>query len=243
MINRNFDVISAHEAKERYGYDIKNLSLFKGVEDSELIGNIARGVDFAKFKKGQFVFRTGDHAEQLYLVVDGHVKIFYNTPEGKEQMLYVYNNGDFIGGLNLLSEDDYRYMGQCLSDSVFAIVKKEAFIEHALQSPIVLKHMLSKSYERIRWAEDLISRLTASNASIKAAWLILKLKDEFATLKDGEYVLNLPMNREDMGSFAGLTRETITRKLTEFKERGIIDFKGPRTLIIKDIDALRAFII
>lgn len=243
MNANNFDVLSAEEAKERFGYDIKDLSLFEGVDDPQLMAKIAKGVDYARFKKGQFIFRTGDQAGQLYLVVSGHVKIFFNTPEGKEQMLYVYNDGDFIGGLNVLSEDDYRYMGQCLSDCIVAIVTKEAFIEYAMQSPIVLKHMLSKSWERIKWAEDLISRLTASNASIKAAWLILKLKDEFGEANEEDYVLDLPMNREDMGSFAGLTRETITRKLTDFKERGFIDFRGPRTLIIKNIDALRELII
>ena len=47
-----------------------------------------------------------------------------------------------------------------------------------------------------------------------------------------------PLNREELGSYSGLTRESITRKLGEFKELGYIDLVGNKTIIIKDQSAL-----
>ncbi|MDO5043812.1 MAG: Crp/Fnr family transcriptional regulator [Coriobacteriia bacterium] len=234
------DVINAEQARIKHNISITDLTLFKDIDDQAFLDLVSSGVYFTTLKKGEFAFKTGDKADQFYLIVSGHVKIYYNTIDNREQMLYVYGDGDFIGGLNVLSEDDYRYMGEALSDCVVAIIGADMFVNVALKNPIVLTRMLEKSYERIRWAEDLIFRLSASHARLKAAGLLLSLKDDFTVSDDGDITLRLPMNREEMGSFAGLTRETITRKFTEFKEQGIIDFQGPRTLIIKDLDTLKS---
>ena len=56
--------------------------------------------------------------------------------------------------------------------------------------------------------------------------------------KDG-IVLNLSINREEMGSYAGISRETMTRKLGLFKELGYIDFIGNKKILIVDKDKLK----
>lgn len=225
---------------DNYGYALEDLPLFEGFTPGEL-APFETGLTFSLIKKGQFIFKTGDSADQLYVVCEGHIKIYYNTAEGKEQIMYVYSDGDFVGGLNILEDDDYRYMGEALSDSVVATIRKDVFLSHACTNPVVLRRMLSKCYERIRWAEELIGRLSASNAQMKAAGLLLALRDDFGTVTSDGVRLELPMNREEMGSYAGLTRETMTRKLSEFKESGYIEFDGTRVIIIKDVDALIQF--
>lgn len=226
---------------ENYGYELKDLELFHGLDESTL-HKLSTGVGFAKLRKGEYAFKTGDPADQLYIVCQGHIKIFYNTVEGKEQILYVYNEGDFVGGLNVMEDDDYRYMGEALDDCVLAIVKKDAFLAYGMSNPLVLKRMIQKCYERIRWAEELISRLSSSNALMKAAGLLISLKEEFGVVTHDGIKLDLPMNREEMGSYAGLTRETMTRKLSEFKDAGYIEYQGTKTILIKDAEALRKYI-
>jgi pyruvate formate lyase activating enzyme len=67
----------------------------------------------------------------------------------------------------------------------------------------------------------------------------LSYLDDFGTREGDEIILNLTINREEMGSYAGISRETMTRKLRTFKELGIIDFKGNRVIIIKDEERLK----
>lgn len=226
--------------KAMVDYPLSKLGLFEGLSNEELMP-FTDGYGVITLRKGDFAFKTGDPSDQLYIICKGHIKIYYNTLEGREQILYVYNKGDFVGGLNVMEDEDYRYMGEALSDCTLAIVKRKVFVEHGLTNPVILRRMLKKCYERIRWAEELATRMSSSNALIKAAGLLLNLKDEFGVMTVDGIRLDLPMNREEMGSFAGLTRETMTRKLGEFKDLGYIDYKGSKTIMIKDLEALKAY--
>ncbi|MDO5734639.1 MAG: Crp/Fnr family transcriptional regulator [Eubacteriales bacterium] len=197
------------------------------------------GMSFFHLKKGEFAFQTGDAADQLYILLSGSMKIFENTAEGREQILYIYHSGDFVGGLNVLKDHRYLYMGQALEDSLMATMNKEVFDCYALSNPLILRRILEKSYDRIRWAEDLISRISSSNAEMKVAALLLRLVDDFGQETEEGILLQLTINREEMGSYAGVARETMTRKLIEFKERGYIDLPSPRTILLKDKAAIR----
>lgn len=52
-------------------------------------------------------------------------------------------------------------------------------------------------------------------------------------------LLELNISRENMGSFAGLTRETMTRKLAELKDKGIIELIESKKILIKDVESLK----
>lgn len=89
----------------------------------------------------------------------------------------------------------------------------------------------------------MIQRLATSNASMKTAALLLKLAKRIGVETEEGIRLELSMNREELGNYSGLRRETITRKLGEFKELGFIELVGNKVIIIKDIEALEAYVI
>ena len=100
-----------------------------------------------------------------------------------------------------------------------------------------------KSFERIRWAEELIQRLATSNASMKTAGLLIKLVKRIGKKTDEGIRLELSMNREELGNYSGLRRETITRKLGEFRELGYIELVRNKVIVIKDLEALEGYVI
>ncbi|HHU54162.1 MAG TPA: Crp/Fnr family transcriptional regulator [Clostridiaceae bacterium] len=221
--------------------DPRTWSLFKGLTEEEYI-ELASSVRILDFTRNQTVFRPGDSADRMYIVISGRMKITQLMPDGRPQILYIYNPGDFVGGLNILSGDQYLYLGETLEDSKIGQIGKNIFSEFALTRVDSLIEILAKSFDRIRWAESLISRLSASNAEIKVAGLLISLIDSYGIKKNDKIHLKLSINREEMGSYAGLTRETMTRKLNEFRNKGYIGFKGHRTIVIKDLPALRRII-
>ena len=178
----------------------------------------------------------------MYIVCAGKIKIYKNLSDGREQILYIYSPGDFVGAFNLLKENEYKYNGEALEDTTIITLSKGKFNEIAIKNPEITLKILEKSYDRIRWAEDLIERLTASNADVKVAALLLRLIEDFGSQRDDGIELNLSINREEMGSYAGMSRETLTRKLRQFKEMGYIDFIGNKKIIIKDKDKLKSIL-
>lgn len=218
--------------------DLRKLSIFSELPD-ETLEKLAPGVEFVHLTRGEMAFKTGDSARHLYFVCRGKMKIYYSSIEGREQILYIYDAGDYVGGLNIIKDADYRYVGEALEDCILAVIHRSEFEKYALTHRSVLMKMLEKTYERIRWGEELIMRLSTNNALIKSSTLLLQLANEFGVQTSKGIRLDLTMSREELGSYAGLTRETITRKLSEFKEMGYIDFLGPRTVLIKNPEALR----
>lgn len=217
---------------------INNIPLLSSLNDEE-IERISEGVVFKTYKKGEYIFKTGDKADKLYIVCSGKMKIFKYLSDGREQILYIYSAGDFVGGFNLLKEDEYKYNAEALEDTTISTLTKKKFDEIAIKNPKITLKILEKAYERIRWAEDLVDRLSSSSADGKVASLLLKLIHDFGRETTDGILLNLSINREEMGSYAGISRETMTRKLNQFKDLGYIDFIGNRKILIKDTEILK----
>lgn len=192
-----------------------------------------------EFKKGEHVFRTGDKADRLYIVCSGKMKIYNLLSDGREQLLYIYSSGDFVGAFNLLKEDEYKYNAEALEDTVVSTLTKAKFNEIAIKCPTITLKILEKAYERIRSVESLVDRLYSSTADSKVAGLLINLIESFGSQEDKKLVLNLSINREEMGSFAGIARETMTRKLIFFHELGIITLEGNKKIIINDMEKLK----
>ena len=168
------------------------------------------------------------------------MKIFVNTMDGEEQIFYIYRDGDFVGG----STSWCRLLtvtSASLTDCKVVVIPKATFDKYVWDSPVVLRSVLVKSFERIRWAESLIQRLATSNASMKTAALLVKLVNRIGVETEEGIRLELSMNREELGNYSGLRRETITRKLGEFKELGYIELIGNKVIIVKDLEALESY--
>lgn len=222
------------------GIDLRKLPLLRHLSVAEF-EELAQDIRVRRVKKGETIFKSGDNADNLYIVCEGQFKIFTYTPDGREQIMYMYNPGDFVGGLNLLKSHSYLYTGQALEDGVICTMSKPFFDRVCLHNPRILRQILEKSYDRIRWAEELISRLSSTNAGIKVAELLLRFSDRYGVDTPEGRRIDFNLNREELGSYAGLTRETFTRKLGEFKDLGYLDFTGSRVILIKNEEALREY--
>lgn len=235
------EVASEQEKSEMF-QTLRGLPLLNDVDAAD-VDQVLSEVLLSNIKAGEYIFKTGDSPDFMYLIFEGQMKIFVNTIDGEEQIFYIYRDGDFVGGLNLLVQTPYRYIGQALTDCRVVVIPKHTFDKYFYNSPVVLRSVLVKSFERIRWAEDLIQRLSTSNASMKTAGLLLKLVKRIGVETEEGIRLELSMNREELGNYSGLRRETITRKLGEFRELGYIELVGNKVIIIKDLEALESYVL
>lgn len=216
---------------------IRNVPLLSSLDEDEM-DKIVENVNTRDYKKGDYIFRTGHKADRLYIVCSGKMKIYKYLSDGREQILYIYSAGDFVGAFNLLKKDEYKYNAVALEDTTIITLRKEDFDEIIIKNPTITLKILEKSYERIRWAEALVARLSSGTADAKVAGLLLNLIDDFGTETERGIELDLSINREEMGSYAGISRETMTRRLRLLKELDYIDFEGNKKIIIKDKEKL-----
>lgn len=222
-------------------YCAKKVTIFSEL-NNQLLGEIVDNIERKHYSKGDLVFNIGETSDRLYIVNSGRIKVFNYTREGKEQILYILNEGDFFGELSLLKKSSFEFNATALEDTSLCTVSKQHFDSIIKKNPDITLKILEALHDRLIKLEMLIQNLSTKDIEVRiAAMLIGFLKESGKEAVDG-VVLNLPLNREEMGSFIGTTRETISRKLGGMQDEGILEFEGNKKIIIKDISALKLLI-
>jgi CRP/FNR family transcriptional regulator, anaerobic regulatory protein len=216
---------------------ISSIPLLSNLSDEEA-QKISKGVSTVTFKKGDQVFKKGDKANKLFILCNGKIKLFKNTKEGKEQIIYIMSNGDFFGAFNLLKEDEMDLDAVAIEDSQVSLLEKREFDRIILSNPEITLKVFEKAYERIIKAEALVDRLSTNSPDSRVAGLLLNLIEDFGVRTEDGMLLKLSINREEMGSYAGIARETMSRKLNLFQEMGIIRLVGSKQILLEDVDGL-----
>jgi len=220
---------------------INNIPLLSSLTEDEA-HLISEGVSSVAYKKGEIVFSQGQKANKLYIVCSGKMKIYKNTLDGKEQILYILSSGDFIGAFNLLKEDEFYFNAVALEDLQISTLEKEEFDKVVLSNPQITLKIFEKAYERIIKVESLVARLSSGSPDAKIAGLLVDLVEQFGTETERGILLELSMSREEMGSYAGISRETMSRKLQLFQELGLIQLEGVKKILILDLNQLKSMV-
>jgi len=220
---------------------LKRIPLLSSLSEADS-DKISKGVTSSVFKKGDTVFSQGEKANRLYIIDKGKIKIFKFTPDGKEQILYILSEGDFIGAFNLLKEDEFDFSASAVEDTEISTLAKKEFDEVMISNPEITLKIFEKAYERIIKAERLVERLTSGSPDAKLAGLLINLTEDFGVQTEDGILLELTISREEMGSYAGMTRETTSRKLQYFQEIGLIKLMGAKKILIYDVENLKSLI-
>jgi len=218
-------------------YCAHKVSIFSVLTEEQL-AKLTEKIMHKNYKKGQVIFFEGDISDKLYVINRGKIKIFKYTREGKEQILYILSEGDFVGDLSLLKKDEFKFNAEALEDSNICVLTKDDFDEMLKENPEVAIEILQVVYDRIVKLENLIQSLSTKDIEARIAGLLLSFVKDFGVHKGELIELELPLSREDIANYIGVTRETISRKLSSMQDQGVIDLVGSKKIIIKDIEEL-----
>jgi CRP/FNR family transcriptional regulator, anaerobic regulatory protein len=219
-------------------YCAKKVSIFSILKEDQL-KEVVNKVITRSYKKGQIVFFEGDTADKLYIINKGKLKVFKYTREGKEQILYVLSEGEFVGDLSLLKRGKFEFNAEALEDTSICTLAKEDFDDIVVKNPQITLQILESVHDRLISLENLVQSLSTKDIEARIAALLLSFVKNFSTETPDGTLVNLPLNREEMGNFIGITRETMSRKLTAMQDEGIIELIGNKKLLIKNLEHLK----
>jgi len=219
-------------------YCAKKVYIFSNLTDTQM-EKIASLIRREKYHKGDTLFSPGDPADRLYIVNQGSIKVYTLTRDGREQILYILHNGDFLGDLNLFKKGVTEYYGTALEDSNICTLHKSDFNDILHENPEITAKVLEYAYDRITELEKLAQTLTTKDVDTRLATLLISLSKNFGIRTKQGIEITFPLSREDMASYLGLTRETVSRRLGYFQDLRVIEMTGTRKILIRDIDALK----
>jgi len=220
----------------------RTIPIFQSLSHEELV-KIAANVTHKQFKKGEILVYEGEKLDTLFIIRKGRIKLLKNTLQGKEQILNILTNGDFFGELNIFNMDAVaNFSAYAMENIEICLLEQNKMNQIILENPSISLKLLKTVTERLVHTENLVQNLATKNPEIRIVNMILEFSEKYGTKTNEGIVILLPLNREEMANYIGVTRETITRKLKMLKELGLIETVGNKTLIVKDKLMLSAYL-
>lgn len=200
----------------------------------EQMEEIRKAAETRSFRKGQSIYRAGDPSDSLYILGSGRVRIFRLSESGKEQLLRIMKPGDFMGELALFSESIHEEFADAMEPTDMCILKRDRFQKILLEYPSVSLRMLSEFSRRLEESERKSARIATETVEARIALYLLDLYEESGK----KLRVTLPMSKKDLASYLGTTPETISRRLTDMEDSGLIRQHTNKTIEIVDSKGL-----
>ena len=194
-----------------------------------LLEKITLGKQELSFDKGEKIFSQGDHADSIYFIQTGRIKITVVSAAGKEAVLAMLGPHDFFGEGSLVKQSLRISRAVTVEPSAVFRIEKRAMIR-ALheQSELSEKFMASLLARNIDLEEDLCDQLF-NHSEKRLARVLLKL----SRLRETDLVpaASVPvLSHETLAEMVGTTRSRITHFMNKFRTMGLIEYNGELTI-------------
>jgi len=176
------------------------------------------------------IYGETDPADYLYKVVSGAVRIYKILSDGRRQIGGFYLPGDVFG---LESGDEHTLAAEAVTDAKVLIVKRSAVSALAARDATVASELYALTARELRRAQDRILLLVKS-AQERVASFLLEMTERAAAGN----TIDLPMSRQDIADYLGLTIETVSRTLTSLESAAAIEVPASRRIVLCNRSAL-----
>jgi len=186
-----------------------------------------------KYRSGAEIFGEAEPAEYIYQVASGAVRTHKLLSDGRRQIGAFHLAGDLFGVENGAT---HRFTAEAITSTTVRLAKRERVDEVAKCDPSIFRMLITETNRNLNHAENHLLLLGRKNSLEKVAAFLFQmlLRSEEAG------VIHLPMSRQDIADYLGLTVETVSRALAVFRRRNIlgVEVNRPREVAVLDAKAL-----
>jgi CRP/FNR family transcriptional regulator, anaerobic regulatory protein len=186
--------------------------------------------------RGEALFREGDTFDNLYVVRSGSLKTVATRHDGREQVIGLYLAGEALG-LDGICDNTHPRTAVALEDSSVCVIPYRALKTLCSEAGSMQLRMHKLMSEQIVRGTSQTMLLGSLNAEERVAAFLLDVSSRYLQRGYSPSEFNLRMTREDIGSYLGMALETVSRTLSKFQKRGLIEMQGRHVQIV-DFDGL-----
>jgi CRP/FNR family transcriptional regulator len=192
------------------------------------------------YPANMILFSEKDPAQGVFVVLEGEVKLSINSSDGRRLILRIAKRGEILGLDSALSGQASEMTAETLYPCKIARIARRDFLSFMSRHPEAYKIVTEELGRQIGMAcAQLRTVALSSSAPEKLARLLLDFSQSGHTTELGTR-FRFSLTHEEIGEFIGTSRETVTRTLSAFKTRHLVNFKGS-TLTIPSKAALATY--
>ncbi len=182
------------------------------------------------YPRNSEIFGENEPADYLYKVLSGSVRTYKILNDGRRQIGGFYLAGD-VFGLEFATE--HTLSAELIADSKILVVKRSTIDALAGRNASVARQLFTLTGRELRRVQDRIMLLIKSAQERVASFLL-----EMSERVSGGNAIELPMSRQDIADYLGLTIETVSRTLTSLESTAAIEVPTSRRIVLRNRAAL-----
>lgn len=194
------------------------------------------------YKKNEFIYFSDDRADQVYFIHEGAVKIAGYTEEGNEHIKAVLGKGEVFGELAVYGEEARKDYAQAAENTELCILPRDQVVSLMRDISNFQAFFNRLIGERVIYTQKRLESLLFKDARTRIAEYILEQADKTGKQKGEVIVLRNYLTHQEIASYTGTSRQTVTTLLNQFREEGYIDFNR-KNITIKDLRGLKNSLI
>ncbi len=206
---------------------ISAIPLFNSLPDDQLSAIRQIAVE-KQYNKGQTIFSEEDETKGLFVVVDGRVKIYKVSSEGKEQILHIIEAGQSFGEVTVFTGQQMPANAQALAKSRLLVFPRSAFVALVTANPSLALNLLAIMSKKLRQFAAQIENLSLKEIPARLASYLIYLAEE----QGSEDAVTLNVSKGQLASLLGTIPETLSRIFAKLSGQNLIRVEGPKITLL-----------
>ena len=182
------------------------------------------------FGRNEEIYGEREPAEYLYKVISGAVRIYKILADGRRQIQAFHVPGDLFG---FEFEDEHSFSAEAISEARILVIKRSAVMALAARDNNVARQLWALTARELQRVQGHVMLLVKTAQERVVSFLL-----EMAGRTPGDAV-ELPMSRQDIADYLGLTIETVSRTLTSLEHEHAIELPNSRRIVLRNRPALQ----
>lgn len=203
---------------------LRRLPLFAELGEDAL-REVAERTVLRRYARDRTIFRRGEPCQGLHVVVEGQVKVYRASPDGREQVLHTEGPGEPLAEIPLFDGGPYPASARATEDSRLLFLPLDAFQRLYRTNPEIADAVIRNLGQRLRKMVALVDRVSLKDVHARVAASLLEYAENAGQAVDGgEFAL--PRTQEEMAGELATTRESVARALGRLRREKTIEQKG-----------------
>jgi CRP-like cAMP-binding protein len=218
---------------------LRRTRLFEELDENTLRVLAERAFE-RRFQKDEVLFVAGEEARGLYVIVEGAVRAFRVSLDGREQVIHVERAGATIAEVPVFDDGTYPSTAAAEEDTTVLFIDKRDVQHLCLEHPKITLAALKVLAGRLRRCAELVEALSLREVGQRLARFLLAEARRSGTPSETGITINLSQTNQQIAARIGSVREVVSRAFTRLQHDGLIIVEGRRA-IIPDEAALEKF--
>ena len=206
-------------------------SMFNGLPNDALCA-LSEHKSTLAHNKGQVLFLEGTQPMGLFCISEGKVKIYKTDDSGREQIVRLAQEGDFLGYRALLSGENYNSSATILENAKVCFIPKSSFTDLISKDQGFQNRLMQAVCHDLGVMEQKMADMANKTVRQRLATTLLMLKSSYGVDGDQKTEINIALT--DLAKIVGTATETLIRLLSDFKKDGLIDLNGKKISVLDE---------